>query len=165
MTPNRLLQYAIDPALSLLGTRYTSDGARALVLTIAMQETDLRHRVQQDGDADEYDDALGWWQFERIGVAEVLRHPASRTAARELCEALGYEPETEAVYRAIRDNDILAAGIARLALWRLPDELPTVVYQSGMAWEQYLAVWAPGEPNPEPWAAHYRQAWERVAWA
>lgn len=161
MTPVRLLQYAIDPALSLLGSRYTSDAARALLLAIALQESGLRHRVQQDGDANEYDDALSWWQFERIGVAEVLRHPASARHAADLCARLGYPAETEAVYRAIRDNDVLAAGIARLALWRHPDALP-VRGSPVTAWEYYLKIWAPGKPHSAPWAARYSAAWEFV---
>lgn len=161
MTPWTLLHCAIGPALELLGARYDTPEARALLLAIALQESGLRHRVQQDGDANEYDDALSWWQFERIGVAEVLRHPASATHARMLCVDLGYPADVETVYRAMRDNDVLAAGIARLALWRHPDALP-VRGSPVTAWEYYLKIWAPGKPHSAPWAARYSAAWEFV---
>jgi hypothetical protein len=156
-----LLSIAIRPALGLLEPRMQSREAEAQVLAIALQESGLRHRVQQDGDANEYDDALSFWQFERIGVAEVLRHAASARHAADLCARLGYPAETEAVYRAIRDNDVLAAGFARLALWRHPAAMPSEL-QRWPAWQIYLDVWRPGKQNPDQWQGHYLTAWETV---
>lgn len=160
MTPGDLLELAIRPALSLLPVRMTSPAAEAMLLAIALQESGLRHRVQQDGDADPYDDAVGWWQFERIGAAEVRRHPASSEVIAGVLAVLGYDADHR--HSAIAHNDLLAAAYARLALWRLPQALPDGRMDWAQGWSQYLGIWRPGKPHEHRWHDNYLEAWNWV---
>lgn len=147
---------AINAALAYLPPQMTSDKARAMLLAIGLQESELHYRRQHlDGPA------RGLWQFERIGVAEVLRNPKTRDIAVDLCWRCGVAATTAAVYHRIDDDDILAAGIARLALWRLKRPLPGRD-QADEAWGQYMAVWAPGRPHRERWDANFERAWDAV---
>ena len=134
----------------------SSRSATALLVSIALQETDLRHREQVRGPA------RGFWQFESIGVEGVLEHHASKANAERICVELLHEPDVSEVYSAIRDADVLAACFARLALWRYPGPLPSES-EPEKGWEQYIAVWGPGKPKPEKWEHNWRLAWESVA--
>ena len=60
---------------------------------------------------------------------------------------------------ALADNDILACAFARLLLWTLPDALPGRD-DAVVGWSQYRRTWRPGTPHPEPWAGHWKPAWE-----
>lgn len=148
-----ILDTIIAPALALLPPEMTSQPAKALLLTIGMQESRFTHRVQIGGPAH------GLWQFERIGVTEVLRNRASRDFAVDLCWHRGVAATTAAVYHRLDDDDVLAACFARLALWRHPAALPGRS-DYAKSWRQYLAVWAPGKPHRETWDGFYKQAWE-----
>ena len=147
---------AINAALAYLPPQMTSDKARAMLLAIGLQESELHYRRQHlDGPA------RGLWQFERIGVAEVLRHPASIEHAATLCWRCGNAGTTAAVYHGLESDDVLAAGIARLALWRYPIALPDKGdIEEG--WRQYLEIWRPGRPRNDKWAENWRRAWEMV---
>jgi len=160
MTPELWLNAAYRPALSLLPARMDSEVAAVVILAICLQESELRHRRQMGYTSAQPGGARGYPQFERVGSDEVLRHPASQTAARMVCLAVDYEAEDlDDVWRALEHGDVLAAAWARLALWRHPDALPT---DQDEAWRQYLAVWAPGRPRPEDWPANYGRAVEEV---
>ena len=149
------LETIIEPALRILPPMMTSDGAKAMLLAIGMQESRLEHRVQIGGPAH------GLWQFERIGVTEVLRNRASRDFAVDLCWRRGVAATTAAVYHRLDDDDVLAAGIARLALWRIPEALPLRM-DYAKSWRQYLKVWAPGRPRRETWDGFYKHAWDAL---
>ena len=151
------LENVIEPALRILPPMMTSDRAKAVLLAIGMQESRLVHRVQINGPAH------GLFQFERIGVTEVLRNRASRDFALDLCWHRGVAATTAAVYHRLDDDDVLAAGIARLALWRLPEALPQRM-DYAKSWRQYLKVWAPGKPHRATWNGFYKQAWEALGW-
>jgi hypothetical protein len=155
VTPNDLLTLAIEPALSLLPERMNSPAAKAMTVAIALQESDLRYRRQVP-----VAHARGFWQFERIGVEGVMTHPATRAHARNLCATLVYPPS--AVYEVIDDNDVLAAGFARLLLWSVPQALPGRM-DVDEAWKQYISSWRPGKPRREKWASNYRLGWGAVA--
>lgn len=147
MTPVLLLQLTVRPVLAWLAEAcqipHTAEAERML-LAIAKQETDLRHRCQVP-----VAHAMGLWQFERGGgVAGVLRHPATAERARFVCEALLVRPEPEEVWAALEHNDALAAAFARLLLWTDPMPLPR---DQGPAWNCYLRLWRPGRPHPERW--------------
>lgn len=150
-----ILPTIINPALDMLPRVMRSDAARAMLLAIGLQESGLHHRKQVRGPAH------GLWQFERIGVAEVLRNPKTRELALDLCWRCSVAATTAAVYHRIDDDDILAAGIARLALWRHPDALPGRD-QAEKGWGQYMAIWAPGKPREEVWADYFSTAWKMV---
>lgn len=150
-----ILRTVIDPALSRLPAEMTSDAARAMLIAIGLQESGLHYRKQVRGPA------MGLWQFERIGVAEVMRNLETRDAAIDLCWQCGVAGTTAAVYNMLDTDDILAAGIARLALWRHPDTLPGRD-EAAKGWIQYAAIWAPGKPRREVWDDYFLTAWRMV---
>lgn len=152
---NLVLRDIIIPALVHLPPKMSSIRAQVMLLAIGLQESNLEHRYQKNGPAH------GLWQFERIGVAEVLRNPKTRDAAIDLCWKCGVAATTAAVYHRIDDDDILAAGIARLALWRHNAPLPGRA-EADKAWGQYIDIWAPGRPRKEKWAENYERAWDAV---
>jgi len=150
---NHLQAVAIGPAFRLLGPRFASAPASALLIAIALQESGLRHRVQINGPAH------GLWQFEPIGCEGVLTHPASLAPAKRVCQSIIIDPSPDAVYQAIVYNDVLAAAFARLALWRLPDPLPIQADGPEAAWGQYIECWRPGKPHRERWDENWAIAW------
>lgn len=140
-----------------LGGPRPSDAAERLLLAIAAQESGLRHRYQvlSSGSAGP---ARGWWQFEAGGVAGVMRHPATATLARALCDHAWVAWDQSAIWRALEGHDELAVGLARLLVWSDPAPLPD---RAPAGWSYYLRTWRPGKPHPETWWAH----WERAATA
>lgn len=166
MTADALLANAIDPALSLLPDDMTSDRARALLVAIAAQESNLTARRQIVGTVNgrpKYGPARGLWQFEQAGgVAGVLEHPASRDHAARVLTLRNVPVDERAAYLALSVDDIVAAAFARLLLWTDPRALPDA-NRAPVGWLIYLATWRPGKPRPEKWAANFRRGWEAVA--
>lgn len=159
MTPDLFLRTAVVPALGLLPPKMDSAEARALIVSIALQETGLWRRRQMAGGP-----ARSFVQFEpgaTAGISGVLQHHATALHAVTLCEVLSIVPTVEAVYTASEYQDVLCAGFARLLLWtsRLPlagPDDPTAGYHL------YLDAWRPGTPRPAPWPSHFRTAWDTV---
>ena len=117
----------------------------------------MHYRTQMGGGP-----ARGLWQFERDGgVAGVLRHHRTREIAKDLCWRCGVAATVQAVYHSLDRDDILAAGMARLLLWTLPDALPGRD-QADVAWDQYVAAWRPGKPHRKKWDDNYARAWDAV---
>lgn len=142
---------AIPAALSLLPENMDSAAARLLLMAIGFQESAFEHRVQVHGPA------RSWWQFEKAGVQGVMLHRASLTLALQVISGMGYQSNREEVHSAIRDNDILAAVLARLLLWTHPKALPERDDAEG-AWQYYLALWRPGRPHRDRWDANHTKA-------
>lgn len=144
--------------------RLISPDAFVMVHAIALQESDYRERQQLIGHHRNWWESLrgpavSFWQFEDIGIREVLRHPASRAMALSVLRALGYPEHLPTIREAMKHNDLLAAAFARLALWRHPDPLPTT---QDAAWQYYLDIWRPGKPSPDRWADRYQLALDTV---
>lgn len=142
------------PGLYLLhelgGPTNSDPRAQALLLAIAIQESNLRKRFQVLGSG-AAGPARGFWQFERNGgVAGVLRHPRSSLLARKLCNHQIVTPQPQHVWRAIEGNDLLAAGFARLLLWTDPRPLPWTSDPES-SWAYYLRNWRPGKPSHSRW--------------
>lgn len=140
--------------------------AEAQLIAIALQESGLRHRAQVGGPA------KGLWQFEVGGVRGVLDHPSSWDHAQDWCDSWLYpihrderghvlSTSVEQVHREIRDNDLMACVLARLALWRLPDQLSDED-QPEAGWGQYIEAWRPGKPHRDRWDDNWRTAWQTV---
>ena len=147
--------------------RLVTPAAFAIVHAIALQESDYQSRQQLIGNHRNWWESLkgpavSLWQFEDIGIREVLRNPASRRQALAVLDALGYPEHLPTIREAMKHNDLLAAAFARLALWRHPDPLPAR-NESERAWQYYLKIWAPGKPSPQRWAERYALAWSVVA--
>ena len=149
---NLTRDFTIPAALPLLPAKMDSPEARAMLLAIAGQETDFRHRVQVVGPA------IGLWQFERPTVALVLNHAVIGAMAKAACEALLYAPEAALVHAAMADNDVLACVFARLLLWPDPHQLPGKSEQYE-GWRYYLRCWRPGKPHVATWGDNWRLAW------
>lgn len=142
-----------------------SDAANVMLVAIAGQESDWRHRRQVGGPARSY------WQFEQGGaVAGVMNHSSTGAFARKLFERLDIgepslgpwvAPSTRTVYEAMAWHDLLAGGMARLNLWWKPQALPAVGDEAG-AWAYYLDTWRPGKPHPEKWPKVYAAAMAAV---
>lgn len=146
---------------------FSSKPSRAMVLAWVLQESDLRHRQQliggfRDWWKSERGPAAGYCQFERIGIRGVLEHKASADRARFVLALLGYPDDVETIFRALIHNDLLGAAFVRLALWRLPQPLPTGLDEVEKAWAQYLLAAAPGKPKKDKWYRNYKTAWDIV---
>lgn len=152
MTPQLLTDIAIAPAMRMLPANMDSRQARVMMVAIAYQESALEYRQQVLRLGQHWwswnGPARGWWQFESRGLRGVLGHRASATHAAIVMGDLGYSSPTNlmpawltSAHEALKHNDVLAAAIARLLLWTLPQALPTDA-DGGLA--QYLDAWRPG---------------------
>jgi hypothetical protein len=157
MTPFTFVDVALTPGLSLVPKAMDSERARALVLAIALQESDLTHRRQHGGGP-----ARGYLQFEPAGIRAVLRHRTSRAHAIHACEALDIGPNVDEVYAALEHCDPLAVVFARLLLWTDPDPLPGR-HDADVGWTIYQRTWRPGRPRPETWRGCYGVAFDLIS--
>lgn len=142
-----------DKAFDVLGEKFDSPEARAILWAIGRQESRLEHRRQIGGPA------RGFWQFEKAGVKGVLSHKASAFHAKQVCEKLGVEPTLTAVYASLEKNDILAFCFARLLLWTDAAPLPKAKAGNAQeAWGYYKRNWRPGKPHPHTWQNFWKEA-------
>lgn len=157
MTLSDVISTAIAPALALLPAQMDTPQARVMLLSIGLQESRFTTRQQIGGPA------RGFWQCEqgtqasRGGVWGFYLHPASRYWMSTLCAARGVAFDPVAIYDALDDDDVLAAGVARLGLFTDPQKLPATDDVAG-SWALYLRVWRPGKPKPDTWPALHTQA-------
>lgn len=169
ISPADCLQHVISPALKLLPANMDSVQARVMLLAIALQESSLAHRWQviDPSDRNRKGPARGLWQFEqgtqasRGGVWGVYLHYASKDHLKDLCAARGVTFEPTAIYKAVEQDDIFAAGVARLLLWTDRKALPALG-DSERAWDLYYRTWQPGKPHPGKWPSLYSRALREV---
>lgn len=158
MTPQRLLQRAILPALDELATLGIPADAKAarFLLAIALQESGLAHRRQVVAGGAENGPASSFWQFEQGGGCKgVLNHASAAPRMKSICEDYNVQPTPAALWEAMRYQDIVGATAARLLIYTLPNTLPTAADEG---WNQYVAAWRPGKPRPEEWAKNWTLA-------
>jgi hypothetical protein len=156
MTPRRFVDLALAPGLSLLPATFDTPAARALILAICLQESDLKHRRQQP-----HGTARSYAQFEPNGITGVFKHRRSGELANRLCYDLDISPRTAAVHTAIEWSDLLCVGFSRLLLWTLPQRLPFPNEEEN-GYLQYLDAWRPGKPRYDDWPKNYALAWATV---
>lgn len=148
---------AILPALGLLGLKESAEST-VMMLAIGLQESRFTHRRQMGSGP-----AMGFWQFERGGgVRGVLNHHVSAVKAASLCNARRVPAREMDVWKALENDDVLAAGFARLLLLTDPRPLPGIDDTEG-AWKYYLRNWRPGRPHRSTWDALHAQAQGFVA--
>jgi hypothetical protein len=153
-----IVETAIAPALALLGGRADTPEARVMLLASGMQESGMQYR-RQLGDGP----ARSLWQFElgtrksRGGVTGVFMHSASSEPLRLLCRERGCEFDPRSIWQTIEQDDVLAAGLARLLLLTDAKPLPKVGDADG-GWACYLRNWRPGKPRPSTWTKCYAAA-------
>lgn len=161
MKLRELITSAILPAFEILGAKYNTVQAVLMMLAISLQESKLQSRQQLivvKGELVPKGPAVSFWQFEKGGgVAGVLKHPASASLAAKLCKARGVKSTPDAVWEAMKTDDVLGAGMARLLLLTDPFKLPDVG-KPDEAWKLYTRVWRPGEPHPGTWQGYYDAA-------
>ena len=159
-------RFLLPAAAQLFPAYLHTPEAQAMILAIALQESDFQSRQQLIGNHRNWWESVkgparSYWQFELIGIQGVLEHPATRSMAISLCRRFGYPIEPQVIHQAVTHNDLLAAGFARLALYRLPQALPGRD-NPDEGWRQYIEAWRPGKPKPERWASRYAEAWKVV---
>jgi hypothetical protein len=151
MTPTRLLQTAILPAmneLATLGIRVELNAAR-LLLAIALQESALEYRRQVVSGGAEEGPASSFWQFEKGGGCKgVLTHRSSAPHMSRICADFNVKADPASLWEAMRYQDIVAAAAARLLIYTLPWTLPANLEEG---WKQYIEAWRPGKPHPDRW--------------
>ena len=158
MNLDRLIRTAIAPALAELAPLGVQDTRRArrMLVAIALQESRATHRRQILAGGRPVGPAMGYWQFEKGGgCVGVLTHRATAERMRIVCEQYDIAPAPEALWEAIRYQDIVAATAARLLLWTLPSALPM---DADEGWRQYLDAWRPGKPHIHTWANYWNTA-------
>ncbi|MFY2035866.1 hypothetical protein ACOTDT_18905 [Achromobacter xylosoxidans] len=156
---------AITPALALLPARMDTPEARVMLLAIGLQESRFIDRRQLVGSPPQpTGPAKSFWQAEQGGgmVSGVRTHGATRDLAAQLYRARGVAADNAAIWNAIEQDDVLAAGLARLLLWSDPALLPVVGDEQG-AWNLYLRTWRPGayERGSPAQRAELRAKWGR----
>lgn len=163
MKPQVVYDFLLPAAMRLFPSQYSSPEAAAMLLAIGLQESDFRERQQLIGHHRTWwqsltGPAVGYWQFERIGIRGVLGHAQTGPMARRVLEKLGYPDDVETIHKALIHNDLLAVAFARLLLFTVPEPLPTLRSPADYAWGQYLWAWRPGKPKPDRWAARWNEA-------
>src|SRR3990167_3938892 len=95
MKPEFLLKPLVPSCQALFGPEMTTPAAQAMLLAIAMQESDLIHRQQLIGTSRNWWQSLngpatGLWQFEKVGVEAVLNHRKAGPMAQRIVIDMGY---------------------------------------------------------------------------
>lgn len=150
-----LLNAVIRPTLSWMDAKLrVPAGAKAetLLLAIAHQESGISDRIQGIGDAGP---ARGFWQFERIGVQDVMQRRTRDMDA--ICKELVFTNNTDAVWLNLAFNDMLACAVARLTLFLDRTPLPDVTDEAA-AWAYYVRNWRPGKPHRDRWTPNWNRA-------
>lgn len=165
MTLDQIIKTGIAPAMALLPAGMESPRARVMLLAIGLQESRFEHRRQLVGSPPRpVGPAKSFWQAERGGgmVHGVRLHEQSRKPAAALYATRGVAANDAAIWGAIEQDDVLAAGLARLLLWTDPAPLPAVADEAG-AWQLYLRTWRPGawERGNVQQRAELRAKWAR----
>lgn len=156
--------YIIPAAFALLPGRMSSREAHAMLLAIGLQESNFVARQQGGTKRTEgLGPAKSWWQFERNGgVKELLESSDTASVLGSVCDVLGYPVRTPAsLHEAMEHNDVLAACMARLLLWRDPRTMPSKSAPV-KGWAIYIERWRPGAPHPDTWKGYFENAWEIV---
>lgn len=146
--------HIIDSTFSevLISARFVSPEAKVILLSIGLQESEFKHRIQMGGGP-----AHSFWQEEPNGIRAVMRNEITKPYLQRVCNSLGVDFNLDDIYEEVTHNDILGCVIARLLLYADPHPLPKVGDSNG-AWAYYLAIWRPGKPRPQDWPDNYKEA-------
>ncbi|MBT2322512.1 hypothetical protein J7E62_09160 [Variovorax paradoxus] len=163
MTLDEILATAISPALALLPARMDSVEARVMLLAIGLQESKFEHRYQVLNGTKRKGPARSFWQQEEGGgIKGIYNHAASRPHLEHICLLRSVPFGVRQIWEAIENDDVLAAGAARLLLFTDALPLPDVDDVDG-AWKLYaVRCWRPGKPHPETWPGYHQQAREAL---
>jgi hypothetical protein len=167
MTPEIFHKVLLPATLALYPASYNTPPARAMLLAIAGVESEFLHRQQLVGSFRRWWESINgpaasYFQIERIGIRGVLEHRRAGPMLRDVLAELGYPPELEVIWMAIKYDIVLAVVVARLILWIDPEPLPGFG-EPQKAYAYYLRTWRPGKPcSFEKWLIWYERAWSVV---
>lgn len=134
----------ISSGLSLLPKKFDTREARAMLLSIGLQESRFIHTSQIRGPA------KGYYQFERGGgYAGVLRHPATKDLAVQILANKGLSIKDG--FTELSNDHALSTAFARLLLYTHPSKLPDLWSTDEVSWDYYVDVWRPGKPHRQTW--------------
>jgi hypothetical protein len=157
---DQIVGFTIPAAFALLPEPMRTIEARALLVTIGLQESGFRRRRQEPGSA------RGFWQFEVNGIQGVLDHDRTQLVISRVLAHLHYDHTQDArdLHPFVEHNDTLACCFARCLLWTSLDALPTRAEKGGAArsFALYRTLWRPGKPKASTWGVFYEQGWS--AW-
>lgn len=147
----------IDDSLEAAGL--FSPEASELLLGTAIQESRLRYLTQLDGDSDPYDDALGFFQVERVTHDDIWTNWLSyRPAiADQVLVCCGFTRCPDA--REMVTNLRYAALMARLVYRRKPEPLPAVgdIAAQASYWKRHYNT-AGGHGTVEQYIANWQRS-------
>ena len=147
------LNIVVRPGLKFLPEKMRTSAAEVMLLSIAQQESRLRHRRQIRGPAH------GFYQFENGGgIKGVLNHRSTKEHVDKVLSILEIQPGE--AYDAVIYNDILATVFARLLLWADARPLPKLNAGHDETWASYISAWRPGKPHRETWDEFHAKALE-----
>jgi hypothetical protein len=162
VTPELFLNLSIKPVLNWLGEPYASPAREVLLLSIALQESRLKWRVQMGVDGRPLPHlGRSFYQFEMNGVTGVLNHKRCGWV-HERCGELGFTPVPVVIHDAMAEADHLATVMATALLWSDTRRLPEVGDMHG-GWLLYKRTWRPGVAREETWAPCYAAAMAAVS--
>ncbi len=128
----------IVPTLKDIGLY--SPSAEELLLGTAIQESNLTHLVQLDGDDNPYDDAVGFYQMEVGTHADIWDNyfntrPEYAEYILQTCNVASSKPHVSCLAYNLR----YATAMCRIHYRRVPDALPEPGDLEGMAayWKTY----------------------------
>lgn len=147
---HRINSGSLSDGLRLLPRNMDSLRARALLLTIGLQESRFLYRRQMVGSPPRpVGPAVSFYQFETGGIRGLLTHRATKAHVQGLCKHFGLPPTERAIWEAMKTNDDLGAAVARLNLWWATDPLPEID-DVDRSWLYYLNCWRPGAVKRDP---------------
>jgi len=165
MTPDLFLRIAVTPALELLPESLRSNEAKAFLVAICLQESQLVRRRQMAGGP-----AHSFLQFELGTVELVWKHESTKKAASAICDTLSIPKAPLGVFVAMEYHDILACYFGRLLLMTVPRPLP-IKGDVENSWSEYVRTWRPGAVAKGGesaaraqmrWPGNYYDAWRVV---
>lgn len=159
---------AVSAALAQLPSNLDSRSARAILLTIGLQESLFLYRRQMVGNPPRpTGPATSFWQAEVGGgmVRGVRLHPSSAKLAAGLYALHNVQPTGMATWSAIERNDVLAAASRAFSSTQTPARSPPSVTQShpGSSTSEHGAPALTPEALPTPALSCTQSSSRRIA--
>lgn len=138
---------------NIIGDHLLTNNSHALMLMIALQESNLMHRNQYPVAF-----AKGFWQFERSGCHGLWLHNESKPLLLAVANEIRYPLKTSIdLWEGVENNDTIAVAAARALLWTDPKPLPSMK-DIDKCWKYYINNWRPGKPDRDRWTSSYERA-------
>ena len=131
--------------------------AHGLLLMIALQESNLKHRNQYPVAY-----ARGFWQFERGCCNLLWKNETANKLIKAVSSEIAFPIATSIdIWEGVEVNDTIAVAVARVNLYLDPRPLPKLEDEE-KCWQYYNSIWRPGKPNREKWDDSYIRAMAEI---